>query len=84
MNQGYHYDFLKRKTNMRRKKIPAVPVNTDVLPAPSVTNVRELLRAAMPLKQLTEEQATERIIEPLLNHTRSEGENGQSPVTIVG
>jgi hypothetical protein len=45
--------------------------NTEVLPALSVTNVRELLCAVMPLKQLTEEQATERIIEHVLNRTRS-------------
>ena len=45
--------------------------NTEVLPALSVANVRELLRAVIPLKQLTEEQATERIIEHLLNRTRS-------------
>jgi hypothetical protein len=45
--------------------------NTEVLPALSVANVRELLRAVMPLKHLTEEQATERIIEHLLNRTRS-------------
>jgi hypothetical protein len=44
---------------------------TDVLPALSVANVRELLRAVMPLKQLSEEQATERVIEHLLNRTRS-------------
>jgi hypothetical protein len=45
--------------------------DTEVLPALSVANVRELLRAVMPLKHLTEEQATERIIEHLLNRTRS-------------
>jgi hypothetical protein len=45
--------------------------NTEILPALSVANVRELLRAVMPLKQLTEEQATERIIEHLLNRTHS-------------
>ena len=45
--------------------------NTEVLPTLSVANVRELLRAVMPLKQLTEEQATERVIEHLLNRTRS-------------
>jgi hypothetical protein len=44
--------------------------NTEVLPALSVANVRELLRAVMPLKQLTEEQAPERVIEHLLNRTR--------------
>jgi hypothetical protein len=71
MSQGYHYDFLRRKTDMRRKKTRAVPVNTEVLPAPSVTNVHELLRALMPLKHLTEGHATERVIEHLLNRTRS-------------
>ena len=46
-------------------------LETDVLPALSVANVRELLRAVMPLKRLTEAQATERVIEHLLNRTRS-------------
>lgn len=46
-------------------------LETDVLPALSVANVRELLRAVMPLKRLTEEQATERVVEHLLNRTRS-------------
>lgn len=46
-------------------------LDTDVLPALSVANVRELLRAVMPLKRLTEEQATERVVEHLLNRTRS-------------
>jgi hypothetical protein len=44
---------------------------TELLPALSVANVRKLLRAVMPLKQLTEEQATERVSEHLLNRTRS-------------
>jgi SRSO17 transposase len=46
-------------------------LETDVLPALSVANVRELRRAVMPLKRLTEEQATERVVEHLLNRTRS-------------
>ena len=46
-------------------------LDTDVLPALSVANVRELLRAVMPLNRLTVEQATERVIEQLLNRTRS-------------
>jgi hypothetical protein len=25
MNQGYYYDFLNRKADMRKKKTPAVP-----------------------------------------------------------
>jgi len=43
----------------------------EVLPALSVANVRELLRAVMPLKRLTPEQATARVIEHLFNRTRS-------------
>ncbi len=46
-------------------------LDTEVLPALSMANVRELLRAVMPLERLTQEQATERVIEHLLNRTRS-------------
>ena len=44
---------------------------TDVLPFLSVSNVRTLLRAALPLPQLTSEQATALVIEHLLNRTLS-------------
>ncbi|MBN2390166.1 MAG: IS701 family transposase [Anaerolineae bacterium] len=44
---------------------------TDVLPLLSVGNVRELLRAAMPLPQLSTEEATTLVIEHLINRTRS-------------
>jgi SRSO17 transposase len=44
---------------------------TDVLPLLSVSNVRTLLRAALPLPQLTSEQATALVIEHLLNRTLS-------------
>lgn len=43
----------------------------DVLPKLSVANVRELLRAAMPLPQLNPEQAAELVMEHLINRTRS-------------
>jgi SRSO17 transposase len=43
----------------------------DLLPLLSVRNVRTLLRAALPLPQLTSEQATALVIEHLLNRTRS-------------
>ena len=46
-------------------------LETDVLPALSMANVRELLRAVMPLQRLTEEQAIEHVIEKLTNRTRS-------------
>ncbi len=44
---------------------------TDVLPALSVANVRELLRATMPLPQLSPQQAAELIVKHLDNRTRS-------------
>ena len=43
----------------------------DVLPMLSVGNVRELLRAAMPLPQLSPQEATALVIEHLDNRTRS-------------
>ena len=43
----------------------------DELPTLSVGNVRELMRAAMPLPQLTTEQATQLVIKHLKNRTRS-------------
>jgi SRSO17 transposase len=44
---------------------------TDVLPALSVANVRELLRAALPLPQLSSEQAARLVVHHLDNRTRS-------------
>jgi predicted Co/Zn/Cd cation transporter (cation efflux family) len=46
-------------------------LDTEVLPALSVANVRTLLRAAMPLRQMSEAHATELVIEHLLNRARS-------------
>lgn len=43
---------------------------TDVLPALSVANVRELLRAAMPLPELTPDDAIGLVVEHLVNRTR--------------
>ncbi len=43
----------------------------EVLPTLSVANVREMLRAAMPLPQLTAQQATELVVEHLVNRTRA-------------
>ena len=44
---------------------------TDVLPALSMANVRELLRATMPLPQLTPLEAAELVVKHLDNRTRS-------------
>jgi SRSO17 transposase len=43
----------------------------DVLPMLSVGNVRELLRAAMPLPQLTPQEAAALVVKHLVNRTRS-------------
>ena len=43
----------------------------DILPTLSVANVREMLRAAMPLPQLSTAQAAELVLEHLDNRTRS-------------
>ena len=43
----------------------------DVLPQLSVGNVRELLRAALPLPQLSPEQAAHLVVTHLTNRTRS-------------
>jgi SRSO17 transposase len=43
----------------------------DVLPMLSVGNVRELLRAAMPLPQLSTQEAAALVVEHLTNRTRS-------------
>lgn len=43
----------------------------EVLPQLSVGNVRELLRAALPLPQLSSEQAAQLVVSHLVNRTRS-------------
>jgi SRSO17 transposase len=46
-------------------------LEVDLLPELSVANVRELLRAVMPLPSLSKQQARELIVTHLLNRTRS-------------
>jgi SRSO17 transposase len=46
-------------------------LSVDHLPALSVANVRELLRAAMPLPQLSHQEAAGLVVEHLVNRTRS-------------
>jgi hypothetical protein len=43
----------------------------DQLPALSVANVRVMLRAAMPLPQLSHQQAAKLVVEHLVNRARS-------------
>jgi hypothetical protein len=49
----------------------AQQMELEVLPALSVTNVRALLQATMPLPQLTPEQATQLVVKHLVNRSRS-------------
>lgn len=46
-------------------------LEVDLLPTLSVANMRELLRAVMPLPQLSQEQAAEQVVRHLVNRTRS-------------
>lgn len=48
-----------------------VEYDVDVLPALSVANVRELLRASMPLPQLSPDEAANLVVQHLINRTRS-------------
>lgn len=57
-------------THQRDPELPKA-LGVDELPALSMANLRELLRAVMPLKQLTVEQATEQVITHLTNRVRS-------------
>lgn len=46
-------------------------LEVEVLPLLSVANVRELLRAVMPLKQLSPDEATRLVVKHLVNRSRS-------------
>ena len=46
-------------------------LQVEVLPALSMANVREMLRAVLPLKQLTPEEATRLVVKHLVNRSRS-------------
>ncbi len=50
-------------------------LEVDVLSALSMANIRTLLRAVMPLKQLTVSQATEQVADVLFNRARSKNIN---------
>ncbi|MCJ7738785.1 MAG: hypothetical protein MUQ10_15975 [Anaerolineae bacterium] len=46
-------------------------LEVDELPVLSLANVRELLRAALPLPELSQAQASDLVVQHLLNRTRS-------------
>jgi hypothetical protein len=58
-------------TRFERDPALLAEYEVEVLPLLSVSNVRELLRAAMPLLQLSPEDATALVIEHLVNRIRS-------------
>ena len=49
----------------------AMQLEVNQLPTLSMANVRELLKAALPLKQLSQEQATRLVIKHLFARSRS-------------
>ena len=51
----------------------AQQLEVDILPALSVANVRELLRAVLPLHQLSPEQAIHLVVKHLVNRSQSTG-----------
>jgi hypothetical protein len=57
--------------NALKKPGLAVEYEVDALPNLSVANVRELLRASMPLPQLSPEDAASLVVTHLVNRTRS-------------
>ena len=46
-------------------------MEVEVLPALSTANVREMLKAALPIPQLTPEQATQLVVQHLVDRARS-------------
>lgn len=61
-------DWMQRN---ERNPVLLEQYNTDVLPLLSVGNVRKLLRAAMPLPQLTTQEAAVFVVKNLINRARS-------------
>jgi len=57
----------------RYRRDPALlqELPTDQLPPLSMANIRELLRAVMPLPHLTIQRATDLVIEHLVNRARA-------------
>lgn len=58
-------------TRFQRDPALVTQYEVEVLPLLSVSNVRELLRAALPLPQLSPQQAAALVVEHLVNRTRS-------------
>lgn len=63
--------ILEWKDELKQDAELSVEYRLEELPYLSVGNVRELLRASMPLPQLSAEQATELVVKHLKNRSRS-------------
>jgi SRSO17 transposase len=61
-------DWMQR---LKQDPVLLTQYEVEVLPQLSVGNVRELLRAALPLPQLSSEQAAQLVVSHLVNRTRS-------------
>jgi hypothetical protein len=70
---GWFIAQTKWEWAQRYERDPALAAQLEVerLPALSMANVRTLLRSVMPLPQLSPEEATQRVVEHLLQRTRS-------------
>jgi SRSO17 transposase len=62
---------LEWRTTYARDPQLAQEMEVEVLPALSTANVREMLKAALPLPQLTPEEATQLVVRHLVNRARS-------------
>jgi SRSO17 transposase len=62
---------LEWRTTYARDPELAKELEVEVLPALSTANVREMLKAALPIPQLTPDQATQLVVQHLVNRTRS-------------
>ena len=71
---------LKWAQSYERDPKLARQLEVEVLPALSTANVRELLKAVLPLPQLTPQEATELVITHLINRARSTSSRLQSQV----
>lgn len=62
---------LEWRTTYARDPELAQEMEVEVLPALSTANVREMLKAALPIPQLTPEEATQLVVRHLVNRARS-------------
>jgi len=62
---------LRQRTQYQQADIVQKEIGIEQLPDLSLANVKELMRAVMPLPQLTEQQATKKVINTLFKRSKS-------------